>query len=168
MTGQEIYLKILESNLINFIIMISILTWIFKKFNLGKIIDNITYDIKNNVTSSAEAVKNALDEYKKTKKDSKNIDTKKEEILNDAKNIIQKLNEKTVGEISKKEEELDKNAEKLKNTALDKKIQKTTDEIKEAVYQLSIDTIHSILNDDIQKKIISNSLDELDKIEVSL
>ena len=90
MHNESLFLTVLESNIINFLIMMSILVWIFKKFNLGKIIDNLADDIKNNVVTSAEAVQNALKEYKETRKESREIPNKKKEILDDAKESVKR------------------------------------------------------------------------------
>ncbi|MDO5437608.1 MAG: hypothetical protein Q4F80_05370 [bacterium] len=165
MHGESLYIAILNSNLINFLIMTGILVWVFKKFKLGQVIDSITDDIKNNVVTSAEAVQNAINEYRKTKKESRNINVKKEEIIDNAKEIIRKLEEKNSDEIVKKETELDKNAEKLKVSVLDRKIQKTTEDIELAIYKLSVETIQNMMDLNLQKKIIIDSLDEFDRIE---
>ena len=102
MHNESLFLTVLESNIINFLIMMSILVWIFKKFNLGKIIDNLADDIKNNVVTSAEAVQNALKEYKETRKESREIPNKKQEILDDAKESVKRLDEKSLEEIKQK------------------------------------------------------------------
>ncbi len=165
MSGQSLYITILNSNLINFILMISILVWIFKHFKLGKLIDNMAYDIKNNVTTSAEAVKKALNEYKKTKKDSKSVDIKKEEIINEAKAIISKLDEKNKLEIEEKKNIIELNGEKLKSSYLEQTKEKTAKDINDAVYLLSLETVVDMMNDELQIKIINEALDELDKTE---
>lgn len=164
MTGQEIYELILESNVINFSIMIYVLVWIFKTFKLGKVIDSMSEDIKKNVTSSAQIVQNAISEYKKTKKEAKNIGNIKEELLMEAKESAKRLEEKNQAEIEAKESELEDSFNKVQEIIFERKLQKTTNEIQNAVYQVSIDTIKTMLNDDIQNKIISNCLDEFDKI----
>lgn len=165
MTGQELYLYILNSNIINFIIMVSLLVLIFKKAKLGKFFDDITDDIKNNVTTSAEAVKNALNEYKKTKKDLKNIDVKKQEIINSAIETSDLLKKNNKEEIEKKEQELYLASEKSKEAFYQKKMQKTTEEIQNAIYTLTIGTIKNMDNNEVQEKLIMKALDEFDKIE---
>ena len=164
MTGQEFYIYILNSNIINFIIMVSILVFIFKKAHLGKFIDDIADDIKNNVASSGTAVQNALSEYKKTKKEFKNIDSKKQEIIDNAKKVAISLEEKNREDITKKEQELTKNADKMQEASYERKMQKTTQDVQNAVYVLSLDTINKMNNEELQKKLIFNALDEFDKV----
>ena len=59
-----LFKSFLETNTINFIIMISILVLIFKKAHLGDVIDKMAEDIRNNVDKSATSTKEAIDEYK--------------------------------------------------------------------------------------------------------
>ena len=165
MTGQEIYIYILHSNLINFLIMVSILVWIFKKCKLGDVIDSMAEDIKKNVTTSAEAVQNVLAEYKKTKKESRFTQDKKDEIIENAKQIIKNLKEANIRNINDKKAELDKNSEKLKDVYKTRKIQKTALKIQNAIYELSLDSIQKIMNDDLRKKLVENALCEFENIE---
>jgi len=164
MTGQEIFELILNSNIINFTIMVSVLVWIYKHFQLNKIFDSITDDIKNNVTSSAGAVKNAIDEYKKIRGEKRRISEKKEVIIQNAKSIVGKLNQKNLEEIQTKEKELELNKTKTKEVLIGRIKEKTANDIKEAVYKLSQDVIKENMNDEIQFNSIKNALDELDKI----
>ena len=165
MTGQELYSYILHSNIINFTIMISILVAVFKKANLGKIIDSISEDITKNVTSSAEAVQNALSEYKKTKKEARTLDNKKEEIMKNANEIAKNLIISNEEYIKNKQNELDNNSNKLKAAYYDRRIQKTVYEIQEIVYDLSLDAVKNLQTPEIHKRLILNSLDEFDKTE---
>ena len=164
MHNESLFLTVLESNIINFLIMMSILVWIFKKFNLGKIIDNLADDIKNNVVTSAEAAQNALKEYKETRKESREIPNKKQEILDDAKESVKRLDEKSLEEIKQKVSELEDNSEKMKEAYTKRTVQKTAQTIKDAVYELSKKSIANMLNYDVQNKIVKDCLDELDRI----
>ena len=60
--NTSLYQKILESNLVNFIIMMSILVLIFKKAKFGNFIDKMADDIRNSVMTSSEAAKKAINE----------------------------------------------------------------------------------------------------------
>ncbi len=168
MSAQEIYIFILNSNLINFILMVWILAWVFKKFNLGSIIDSLADDIKNNVLTSAESVQKAIDEYKMARKDFKNTNSKKEAILSEAKNMSLKLEEKNNILIENKKNKLDINNKKLMDNHLKRQTQKTTAEIENAIYTLSIDTIKNLMTDEVQKSTIINCLDEFDNMEGGL
>lgn len=164
MTPQEIYEYILHSNLINFLIMVYLLALIFKKFKLGNILDKISYEIIHNVETSANAVQKALSEYKEAKRESRTVNQKTDKIISDAKEKIEKFKEKNAVEIKEKEELLEKNVEKQEVAYLDRRIQKTTNEIKCAISKLSVETIKSMLNEELHKKIIVDAMDELDSI----
>lgn len=164
MTPQEIYEYILHSNLINFLIMVYLLALIFKKFKLGNILDKISYEIIHNVETSANAVQKALSEYKEAKRESRTVNQKTDKIISDAKEKIEKFKEKNAVEIKEKEELLEKNVEKQEVVYLDRRIQKTTNEIKCAISKLSVETIKSMLNEELHKKIIVDAMDELDSI----
>ena len=138
MTPQEIYEYILHSNLINFLIMVYLLALIFKKFKLGNILDKISYEIIHNVETSANAVQKALSEYKEAKRESRTVNQKTDKIISDAKEKIEKFKEKNAVEIKEKEELLEKNVEKQEVAYLDRRIQKTTNEIKCAISKLSV------------------------------
>ncbi len=166
MNIQAIYEYILNSNLINFLIMVSTLVWIFKRFNLGKIIDSIEDDIKNNIDISTSSLSSALLEYKKARKDYKNIQTKKDEIINSTDKLIEKMNQKTTQDIQRKTDELVVESDKIKEARYEKNKRNTIKDINNAIYTLSFETIKNMINEDIQKKVIENSLNELDEMDL--
>lgn len=161
MSLQTLYETILKTNIINFCIMISVLVWIFKKFNLGSIIDNIEYNIANNVTSSAKALEDAISEYKKARKDLRNAPDKSKIIIEEANSTALKLKEKNSVEIQEKELQMNGAFEKNCAVLHERKMQNLTAEIQEAVLNLSKDTIKNMLSYEMQEKIILNSLNEL-------
>ena len=89
MHEMTLYQRILESNLVNFIIMVTILTVIFKKFRLGIIFDKMADDIRTSVMTSSEAAQAALKEYKEAKRSTKNLNNEKNEIIERAKSTAQ-------------------------------------------------------------------------------
>lgn len=162
MTPEELYITILNSNIINFTIMVSILVFIFKKFNLGKIFDDITDDIRKNVVSSAEATKNALNKYKEAKKELKTADSKKQAIIEDAKLQIEKITLKNESDIIAKKADLDDVQEKTKEVMTQRMKEKVAHDFKDAIYTLSIDVIKENLTEDESFASIKTALDELD------
>ncbi len=166
MNFQEIYEIILESNLINFIIVMATLVYIFKKCNLGSVIDKMADDIKNNVLTSADAVKAALSDYKKIKNNSKNLEDKKQEIIQDANLIVEKLSEKNKEEIQRKSDEIEAQAQKTQEILYGRKVSKTAKQIQQKIFELSRLQIKNMLDDNMQVQLIKNSLEELDKIDM--
>lgn len=162
MENISLYQRILESNLINFIIMVSILILIFKKANLGSIIDKMASDIKEKVMTSASAAQDALSEYKKTKKSIKTLDSDKEKIIEQAKENINSIKQKTSNDISTEEKSLDiklhKNIETLERKTKDN----TVDEVFNAVIDEAQNVIIKNLDDETQKSLIEKCIIEID------
>ncbi len=164
-----LYQRILESNLINFIIMVSILTLIFKKAKLGAIFDKMADDIKTSVMTSSEAAQNAIKEYKEAKRSTKNLQLEKDEILSKANTGAENMQKTAQVQIEKEEKLLDEkcsaqienNIKKTKNDSaseiLDEILNKAEKEIK--------NRIQNDENNQLQRKFIEKSIEEIDKIE---
>lgn len=166
----SLYQRILESNLINFIIMISILTFIFKKAKLGLIIDKMADEVKNTVSNSVQAARNAVFEYKNIKKSLKNTEDEKQNIIANAKNTAKNMEESLRSSIQNEENLLDeKCARKIQND-----IKKTEDaavfEIFDIVRILAEDEIKRLIFEDkdgvLQNRLIEKAIDEIDNIDL--
>lgn len=164
-----LYQKILESNLVNFIIMVSILTFIFKKAKLGLIIDKMADEVKNTVTTSVQAARNAMDEYKNIKKSLKNTESEKQNIIENAKNSAKNMEEVQNSLIKKEEISLDKKCSLQIENDNKKMKDKITDEIFDIVKILTRDEIERLILEDkdgvLQNKLIEKAINEIDKIE---
>ena len=169
MEELTLYQKILESNLVNFIIMVSILVLIFKKAKLGAIFDKMASDIQNSVMSSADAAQAALKEYKEAKRSTKNTAVEKEEILNKAKNTAENMENTAASILQKEEAALDEKCGVQIENSVQKARENTAGEIYETVTRLAEAEIKNrILNpenrDEIQSKIIDKCIKELDTL----
>ena len=91
---MSLFEQILQTNLINFIIVISTLGLIYKKAKLGSLIEKMAQDVKDKVEKSSLDTKSAIDEYKNTKKSLVRLPLQQEEILQNAKQNAQKQKEK--------------------------------------------------------------------------
>ncbi len=91
---MSLFEKILQTNIINFLIVISTLIFVFKKMKLGLLIDKMAQDVQLKVEESSICAKDALEEYKKTKKDFKKLPEKQKEIIENANNNANNLKEK--------------------------------------------------------------------------
>lgn len=170
MEELTLYQKILESNLVNFIIMVSILVFIFKKAKLGTIFDKMADDIKTSVMTSAEAAQAALKEYKEAKRSTKNTAFEKEEILNKAKDSAQNMKNTAVSILQKEEVALDEKCSVQIDGNIQKAKETTAKEIYETVVSLAEDEIKNrILNaknrDEIQSRLIDKCIKEIDTLE---
>lgn len=161
----SLYEKILESNLINFIIMVWILVIIFKKAHLGYLIQRLADDVRNNVELSAKHVQSALQEYKDARRSSKDTPVLKEKIISDAKENAQNLKEKIEYKTKIETEEIRQNLEKL-SSAMGKKIQDSTiNELYNNLVELAKDEVQNSLDNDTHKHLIQKSIEQIDNLD---
>jgi len=164
----SLFEKILNTNLINFLIVISTLVWIFKKARLGDLINKMADDIKFSVEKSNTDALNAINEYKETRKATRGVDKIQEKIINqaqiNAKCIKEKIEEKTLLQQQDIKTNLKKAFEgqeqNYKNIALD--------EVYNASIELAKEEVLKRLDKNVHKRLINSSIEELNKIEGSL
>lgn len=164
----SLFEAILQTNIINFIIVIGTLVLIFKKAHLGDLLQKMADDIKADVEKSALDASNALKEYKEVKKQTKDTSKLEEEIINQASSNAQKMKEKIQENTQIKKEEIAVNLEKSKISQTEKYKRLTADEIYQASVNIAQDEIKTMLNDEFHQKLIKSSIDELDTIKGSL
>ena len=163
----SLFESILKTNIINFIIVISTLVWIFKKANLGALIQKLADDIRISVEKSSNNAQSAISQYKSTKKAVKDTPKLQEEIISQAKSNAQNIKEKIKQKTLYEKNELIKNIEKIISSQKEKYKKLTLDE----VYLASIDLAKEVqkrLDENTHQKIIEKSIEELNKIEGSL
>lgn len=165
---MNLYEQILSTNLINFIIVISTLTWIFKKAHLGDIIDKMAQDIRLDIEKSSLKTKEALDEYKSAKKATKDAPKLQEEIIENAKNSAENLKQKIEEKTKAQQLEIERSVEKIFKSQSEKAKKMTEKEIYLACVDLAQAEVIKKLDTNTQKKLINFSIDELEKIEGSL
>ena len=160
--------QILSTNLINFLIVISTLVWIFKKANLGDLIANLAENISQEIEKSSNNAQLALKEYKNTKKETKNTPKLQEEIINNAKETAQNLKEKIEKKTNTQKDEIINSIEKVFSKQNEKMKKLTANEIYLACIDMAQEHITEKLDENTHKKLINLSIEELDKIEGSL
>ncbi len=165
---MTLFEQILNTNLINFLIVVSTLVLIFKKAHLGDLIQKMADDVKESVEKSSKNAQSAISEYKQTKKSTKDTPKLQEEIISSAKLNAQNLKEKFEQKTKLQEQEIKSSLEKIYISQQEKYKKMTTNDIYKACVELAKDETLTRLNDDVHKKLINSSIDELDKIEGSL
>lgn len=169
MENMTLYQKILESNLINFIIMVSVLVFIFKKAKLGVFFDKMADEIRNSVMSSADAAQAALKEYKEAKRSTRNTESEKAEILNKAKNSALNMENSAKKHLLGEEKLLDEKCAEKINDDVNRVKNKTADEIFDVIVKLSEEEVkRCLLSADngivMQKAILDKSVDEIENL----
>ncbi len=165
---MSLFEQILQTNLINFIIVLSSLVLIYKKAKLGSLIEKMAQDIKNKVEKSSLDTKSALEEYKQTKKSMVRLAQEQEEILQNAKENAQKQKE-NIEEASKIQlSEIQNSLEKITASQKDAFKTKAVQEIYDICVNLAKSQTLKMLDNETQKRLVDISIDELDKIEGTL
>lgn len=163
--NTSLYQKILESNLVNFIIMMSILVLIFKKAKLGNFIDKMADDIRNSVMTSSEAAKKAINEYKEAKKSTKNLQAEKNEIITRAKTSALNIEDSAKERLQIEQKNIDNKCAAQVQNVIEKAKSNTASEILDLVSELAEDEVKKRLDDTMQRRLIQKSINELDKLE---
>lgn len=162
---MSLFEQILNTNLINFLIVIATLVMIFKKAHLGDIIENLANDIKARVEKSSTNTQNAISEYKTIKKQVKNTPALQEEIISNAKLNAQNLKEKIEQKTISSELELKSGLEKIYSAQNEKAKSTTLQEVYRACVDLAQDEVYKSLDIETHKKLINSSIEELDKVQ---
>lgn len=165
---QSLYEAILQTNLINFLIVIGTLVLIFKKCRLGDLIEKMALETKAQVEKSALDTKTALSEYKAIKKSTKDTPLLQGEIINNATKSAQAIKSDFENNTIKKEQELEQKFEKSKTDLIESYKKKTTEEIYNTCLELAKNTVLERLNPETHKQLINSSIDELETIESEL
>lgn len=160
--------KILATNLINFLIVISTLCWIYKKARLGDLIQKMADDIKKDVEKSSANAQSAISEYKAVKKATKDTPKLKEDIISNAKNNAENIKEKIKQQTSNKKQEINNTLAGICQKQGEKIKKFTTSEAYKAVINLALDEVTKRLDENTHKKLINNAIDELSAIEGKL
>lgn len=164
----SLFEKILSTNIINFLIVVSTLVWIFKKAHLGNLIERMAEEIRESIEKSSIDTKKALDEYKQTKKATKGTELLQEKIINQAKINAETIKEKIEAKtIAQRDEIKSRLAKTFENQEQNYK-NLTIEEVYTVSIELAKEEILKRLNKDVHKKLINSSINELDNIEGSL
>ena len=160
--------NLLATNIVNFIIVIATLAYIFKKAHLVEAIAKLADDVKDDIEKSATSAALALKEYKETKKETKNTSKLQEEIIEHAKSDAYTLEEKIKLKTQIQKEDIEKSVAKIYENQGEKAKKLTVKEIYLACVELAQEQVIKKLDKKAHKKLIDSSIDELEKIEGSL
>ena len=168
MHEMSLFEKILHTNIINFIIVVSTLVWIFKKANLGALIQKLADDVRLSVEKSSNNAQSAISQYKSTKKSTKDTPKLQEEIISQAKSNAQSIKEKIEQKTLLEKYELKKSITKMLSSQKEKYKKLTIDEVYTASINIAKEEVQKRLDETTHQKLIQKSIEELDKIEGSL
>ena len=159
---------LLTSNFINFIIMLYVLAYVFKKFNLGNGIDASIEKVKDTIIKSDEEKAKAGDLVNNAKALLENLPKEVKDIEDIAKNKTEVFKNKIEADTNKIIANLEDNIGKAISIEEKKVSNLLTDKTSKASIELAKLQIQKMLkeNPDLHNKFILDSLDEFEKVQL--
>jgi F0F1-type ATP synthase membrane subunit b/b' len=159
---------ILESNLINFIVVFVIMAFIIKKINVGDKIENVRKTIKSYVDESSNEKEAAEKELSQIQAKIEHLQDDIKDIETTAQNNIKGFENKIQEEIYEKKKDIDKNAERILNLETKNFKDKLSSVLSEASINLARkNAIEQLKNNrELHNKYINEALEGIDKINL--
>ncbi len=159
---------ILESNLINFIVVFVIMAFIIKKINVGDKIENVRKTIKSYVDESSNEKEAAEKELSQIQAKIEHLQDDIKDIEATAQNNIKGFENKIQEEIYEKKKDIDKNAERILNLETKNFKDKLSSVLSEASINLARkNAIEQLKNNrELHNKYINEALEGIDKINL--
>lgn len=159
---------ILESNLINFIVVFVIMAYIIKKINVGDKIENVRKTIKSYVDESSNEKAAAEKELSRIQAKIEHLQDDIKDIEATAQNNIKGFENKIQEEIYEKKKDIDKNAERILNLETKNFKDKLSSVLSEASINLvRKNAIEQLKNNrELHNKYINEALEGIDKINL--
>ena len=159
---------LLQSNIFNFILVVSIIVYLVRKFNLKQKIEKLSNEIKSYVDESEKEKLDAEKELKNINDKIAKLPSEIDNINRSADNSVKSLSEKIRIETESQKQDILNNAERLLNLETKKFKSKLvgilSEKSVELVQQNTINQLNS--NRDLHKKYIDNAISELDRINL--
>lgn len=156
---------LIESNFINFAIMISLLALIFKKFKLGALIDKMADDTRRKIAESKKNAEDALSEYESTKEGVKDVIKKQAEIINNAKETALGMEKNIERETEICMQELDESFNALVESYNIKAKKQTVAQVYDACINLAKEYVEKSLDKETHKHLINKGIDDITKMD---
>lgn len=167
-TLLQIWNNILTSNLFNFVVMLFVLGWIIKKFDIAGLLEKGRQNIENNIKASKDAKEKAIDELYKTQEQTKEVDKEIFEILDKSDKNATIVGEKLVNDAKKQATEFNKTLEKTIDSNIKALNLNLSNKTAEASIQIAKKHIEKELenNKDLHMKFINESIDALNGVKL--
>lgn len=167
-TLLQIWNDILTSNLFNFVVMLFVLGWIIKKFDIAGLLEKGRQNIENNIKASKDAKEQAINELYKTQEQTKEVDKEIFEILDKSDKNATIVGEKLVNDAKKQATEFNKTLEKTIDSNIKALNLNLSNKTAEASIQIAKKHIVKELenNKDLHMKFINESIDALNGVKL--
>lgn len=164
----EIWKQICESNLFNFVVMVLLLVWLVKKFDLGAKIEAGRKKIESNIAESETVKEENLKKLYEVQEASTKIDEEMLKVFNSAEEKARFVGEKLLEEGKIQAESIKENSKKTIDTNIKTVKNEIIKETAQEAMKLAEQHIKSTLESDpnLHQKFIWESIDAIDGIGV--
>lgn len=165
---MEIWKLLVESNTINFLIVLSVILFIAKKMNISEKINNIEDEIKNFVDASTDEKKNSEVELKKIEDKIKLLPCEIEDMNKTAQINIESITQGIENQVIEKKKDIDGNANRILNLETKKFKSKIINTVTEASINLAKENAIKQLenNKELHCHYIEEAINEIDKVKL--
>lgn len=166
-TFLNIWSKILESNLFNFVLMLVLLDWILKKTNMSDKLEQGRKSIEDKINNSKLAKENAIKELFELQEKSKDVAKEAHEILTKSNANAVMVGEKIVEDAKKQANEFGKNLDKIVESNQKAVKNSLREKTSQTAVKIAQDYIEDRLENDrsLHIKFINESIDALNGVE---
>lgn len=164
----EIWKQICESNLFNFVVMVLLLAWLVKKFDLGAKIEAGRKKIESNIAESENVKEENLKKLYEVQEASTKIDEEMLKVFSSAEEKARFVGEKLLEEGKIQAESIKENSKKTIDTNIKTVKNEIIKETAQEAMKLAEQHIKSTLESDpnLHQKFIWESIDAIDGIGV--
>lgn len=165
---MDIWHIILESNILNFIIVFAIICFLVRKININDKLDGVKNTIKSYVDESSDEKNNAEKELESIKEKVSNLPNEINKIKISTQNSVESIGRKIEAEIKEQMADIDNNADRIMNLETKKFKSKLTGILSETSINLAKDNALKQLenNRELHNQYIYDAINEIDRINL--
>lgn len=163
---SDILQLLIQSNTLNFLIVLFLIIFLVVKLNLKQKIETLRIEIKDYVDASVNEKEQSDKNLEIIKKKVDKLPLVIEKIQKSTENSVKNLGEKIKNEIEEQKKDIENNAERIFNLETKKFKEKLTSLLSEKSVEIARENALNQLaqNNDLHNKYIDNAIDELDRI----
>ena len=155
------------TNLFNFIIVVGFFVWLlFFQLDITGIFAKKQKEIIGSINSSENRKNDAIKFFEETKNSLKNVDNDIKKIDTDAKSLAQKIEEQNSVKIQKEIANIENRTDILKTNHENKAKEEVSQQIANAAIAVSKEYIENSLDENTQKELIYNFIEDLENMRV--
>lgn len=165
---SEIWNDILQSNLFNFVLMLFVLAWIFKKFNIADKLEQGRKNIEDRIILSNLEKEKSIKNLYAAQAETENINKKVFEILDKSEKNALITGQKLVNDAIEQAKTFNDTVEKTEETETKTLKNSLTEKTARAAIKLARNRVETELknNRDLHMKFINESIDALKGVEL--